>query len=455
MNNYDIANYDTDRLAATIGSQRAAAFGARLRRLARALAGRRLINVTGDDRRKGGVYELMRAGLPYLRGAGVDVRWVDVTTRPEARPALEFFHVLAHGQAPSPEWQTDLTQRAAEFARFGRDAADELKQMLDPSDLLVLHDTQTAPVVAGLHAWAAGLVWMAQIGTADRNDRVDRYWETVAPSVARAGVCVFYTPDFVPASLLAQSVFATPSVDPSTCKSALMSTADARAVLTEPSAGWPLGWVSDAAPQLDASDVVAVQLSRWDPLKDMTGAFRVMRDVAETNPTFQGIVVGPSAQSESERRELAICVGEMEQTAPAVLSRLHVGVIGNCGSAEHDLCVRVLQSVADIIVQKSVQEGFGLTVTEAMLRGKPVLASAVGGITLQVRNGHNGLLISPGTDDAGWADSLRGLVSDEPTRSRLGTQGRTDVLDHHTIDRQLTALMDGIESKLLQRSPID
>ena len=455
MNNYDIANYDADRLAGTIGPQRAAAFHTRLRRLARALAGRRLINVTGDDRRKGGVYELMRAGLPYLRGAGVDVRWVDVTTKPEDRPALEFFHVLAHGRAPSQEWQADLTERTVEFDRFGNDAAEELMQMLNPSDLIVLHDTQTAPVVAGLHAWAHGLIWMAQIGTADRNDRVDGYWEKVAPSVASAAVCVFYTPDFAPESLAAKSVFATPSVDPSTCKSSLMSTTAARAFLIKPPARWPLRWVSDAIPQLNGNDVVAVQLSRWDPLKDMTGAFRVMRDVAETNPTFHGIVVGPSAQSESERRELAMCVDEMTQTAPAVLDRMHVGVIEDCGSAEHDLSVRVLQSAADIVLQKSVQEGFGLTVTEAMMRGKPVLASAVGGITLQVRDGHNGLLISPGIDNAGWADSLRGLVFDEPARSRLGTQGRTDVLDHHTIDRQLTALINGIESKLLQQSPID
>ena len=453
MNSYEIANHDAARLAFAIGPERAMAFRARLRRLSRTLHGRRLVNITGDDRRKGGVYELMRSGLPYLRGAGVDVCWVDLTTRPEARPALEYFHVLAHGRRPSPDWRSDLSLRSAEFARFGRDAAAELTQVLRPSDLLVLHDTQTAPVVGELGAWAPYLVWLAQIGTADRNERVDRYWDVVAPSVSRAGVTVFYTPDYAPTNLLAQSIFATPSIDPSTPKSALLGRDRARALLTSPPAGWPLRWVAGAPRQRRDVNVLAVQLSRWDPLKDMTGAYRIMRAAAAEDPTFYGMVVGPSVQSESERRELQACLDEAERTPAGLRDRIGVGVVDDCGSDDHDMVVRVLQSAADIVLQKSVQEGFGLTVTEGMLRGKAVIASAVGGIQLQLTNDRNGVLVDPASEDQVWVARLQALISDEPARSQLGRQGRSDVLERHTVDRQMTALMDGVESKLLHSQP--
>ncbi|MCX2950182.1 glycosyltransferase [Lentzea sp. NEAU-D7] len=445
VRHHEVLAYDTGRLESVLGADRVRAFNERLEWAAGALKGRRLVNVTGDDQRKGGVYEIMRGTIPYLRGAGIDVLWVDLTTSPKARPSLEFFHLLAHGRSVAADWRAEFPVRTAEFVEFGRAAAPELVQLLRPSDFLVLHDTQTAPVLPELRPWRDSLLWHAHIGTGDQNELVDGYWEIVGPNVAAAGGRVFYRPEYAPPALRDSSIFASPGVDPSAPKSIPLDRDEARRALSSPPAAWPLTWLTGQDRLFDEPhQVVAAQLSRWDPLKDMSGAFRVFAEVAARVPSFVGLVVGPSAQSASERAELELCLEEWKKAAPDISSRVHIGVIENCGTAEHDDAVRTVQSAADVILQKSVQEGFGLTVTEAMLRGKPVVAAAVGGIPLQLHDRHNGVLVDPGSDETSWADHLHELVSNNDLRSRLGTRALGDVLEHHTVDRHLNAVIDAV-----------
>jgi trehalose synthase len=444
VHEHELAGHRADRLAATIGPDRAHALDVGLRKAAALLAGRRLINVTGDDRRKGGVYEIMRATLPYLRGAGVDVRWLDLTTRPESRAALEFFHVLAHGRPPTADWGEQLGARASDFSKFAQVAGAELKAVLRPSDVLVLHDTQTALVAAELRAHCCCLVWHAHIGTTDRNALVDSYWNVIGPSAAAASARIFYCPDFAPPDLRDVSVFVPPGVDPSTPKSALLSQSDARTWLCRAPQGSPISWIRGLSPDLRPDRVVAVQLSRWDPLKDMPGALRVLAQVADHDPSLTGIVVGPSVQSASEHRELQLCCDEYDAAPTKAQHALHIGMIGDCGTDVHDSAVRAFQSAADVVLQKSLQEGFGLTVTEAMLRGKPVVAASVGGIPLQVHDRRSGVLVAPDADDDAWVAATRTLTDDAMLRARIGPRARADVLSRHTVDRQLIGVIDGV-----------
>lgn len=409
--------------------------------LAECLGGRRVVNVTGDDRRKGGVYELMRTTLPYLRGGGVEVKWVDLPTRLEDRRALEFFHFLAHGAGRGGDWRRELAARTAELRAFGRKVASELVSVLRPSDLLVLHDTQAAPVVENLTAWRDRLVWYAHVGTADRNPAVAAYWGAVGPSVAKAQARVFHRREFVPPELLAGSVFAEPSLDPAAPKSALVERGQAGEALGAGLA--PLRWVG-AVPSLGPEVSVALQISRWDLLKDMPGAVRVLAAVAEHRSELAGLVVGPAAQSDAEKSEFEAALAARDGLGRAARSRLHIGVIEDSGSAAHDLAVRTLQARADLVLQKSRQEGFGLTVTEAMFRGKPVLAARVGGIPLQLEDGRNGVTLPAQASDDQWAEALGELIDDDARRLRLGEQARADVLERRIVDRQLSALIRGL-----------
>jgi trehalose synthase len=438
MQAHRIPSYEAERLAPFIGRHRVEELSSRLRALAECLGGRRVVNVTGDDRHKGGVYELMRTTLPYLRGGGVAVKWVDLPTSFEDRPALEFFHFLAHGTGRGVEWSRELPARTAELRTFGHKAASELASILRPSDLLVLHDTQSAPLVGELTDWHDQLVWHAHVGTAEHNPAVAAYWDAVSPSIVKARARVFHRPEFVPPELLVGSVFVEPSLDPSAPKSMFMERERAGEALSAGLA--PLRWVG-AAPSTGPEVSVALQISRWDLLKDMPGAVRVLGAVAERRPQLVGLVVGPAAQSDIEKSELEAALAAREGLGQAASSRLHIGVIESSGSAAHDLAVQALQARADVVLQKSRQEGFGLTVTEAMLRGKPVVAARVGGIPLQLEDGRNGVTLPPQASDDQWAEALEGLIGDDARCLRLGAQARADVLERRIVDRQLSALI--------------
>lgn len=443
VNEHEIPEHGTERLARFVGDWRAAKLESDLRTGATWLRGRRIVNVTGNDQCKGGVYEILRGALPYLRGAGIDTRWVDLPTRPDDRPALEFFHVLAHGTGPSKTWLQELPKRTHELRDFGRYGAGELASFLLPTDLVLLHDTQTAPTTTSLESWHDQLVWHAHVGTTSRNRAVSSYWDVMAPSVARAKARVFYRREFAPDALRPNSVFVTPAVDPAALKSAPMPQIEGREVLTGPTPTSPMRWTS-AVPRFSPHGVVGLQISRWDLLKDMPGAVRIFGRVAEHDPLFTGLVVGPNAQSAAELLQLNASIAEHAGLEPASRSRVHVGVIKQSGTPDHDHLVRALQSSADVVIQRSRQEGFGLTVTEAMLRGKPVIATAVGGIPLQLEHERNGILMKPSASDFEWETELRALVRDGDGRRRLGAQARRDALDHHVVDRQLTGIIRGL-----------
>lgn len=448
VNEHYISARRADLLAPFVGEERTGHLQARLSAAARQLAGRRVVNVTGDDRHKGGVFEILRNMLPYLRGAGIDVRWFDVTTPPEARPALEFFHVLAHGRPPSRHWTDELPARTRELGEYSVSGAAELAAMLAPMDIVVLHDTQTAPLADRLGPWEQHLMWHGHIGTGVRNAVTDAYWEVLEPAVAAARARVVYHADYVPAKLRPVTAFIPPAVDPSIPKSAPLEPARARQRLAA-DAPPCLSW-HGPAPRVQDGTVLALQVSRWDMLKDMPGVLRAFAQVADRVPGFCGLVVGPSAQSERERTELALCLDEWEAWAPRIRARLHVGVIEACGSRDHDEAVRLLQSAADIVVQKSIEEGFGLTVTEAMMRAKAVVASNVGGIPLQISDGEDGLLLLEPGDIDECATRIADLVNQPDERERLGAHARAKVLEHHAIDRQLERISDVLRSLVLE-----
>jgi trehalose synthase len=448
MHSRDIPAHRADRLAPYIGAPRTGELENWLAAAARSFSGRRLVHVTGSDRRKGGVYEILRTTLPYLQGAGIDVVWVELPTRPEDRPALEFFHVLAHGVEPTQEWRQDLGARRAELGGFARNASRELESVLRPADVVMLHDTQAAPLAGCLGPWRDQLAWHAHIGTAERNPRVQAYWEVLAPSLTGARARVFYRPEFAPPTLLGDSVFVPPSIDPSSPKNLPMAREAADSLLATEDRGSPLSWL-EAPPQFSPSLVVGLQISRWDLLKDMPGAVRTFGAVAARHPRFAGLVVGPAAQSRAEQLQLDAATAARAQLGPDARSRVHLGVINDSGTPAHDLAVRALQSRADVVLQKSAQEGFGLTVTEAMLRGKPVVASRVGGIPLQLESGRNGVILDPDTPESEWAVEVERLVEDGELRQRLGNQAHTDALTRYVVDRQITALMRSLASPLM------
>lgn len=423
---------DADRIHATEGA---------LMSLARRMVGRRLITVTGDDRRKGGVYEILRSVLPYFAGVGIDVRWLNLGTDPEARSALEFFHVLAHGVAARPGWRRDVSAHTPSVMTFAEHGADEISAQLLPGDVVFAHDTQTALSAGVLAARGWPVMWHSHIGSSQWGPITDAYWSVFAPPLAEARTCVFYVNDYVPPQLHGRASLSLPGIDPSVTKNAAVDAKTARHRLQhDREVRSMIGELRGSFATVTEKSLVGVQVSRWDPLKDMSGVAAAFGAVALNDPRFHGVIAGTAAQSSNEQQELAACRQAIDSLPEHVQERVHLWTVADSGSEAHDTTIRLLQSAADIVVQKSLQEGFGLTVTEAMLKGKPVIASRVGGIPAQISHGVNGLLLDDPADTAACTRALLQLCGDPSLRVRLGSRASSDALHQFGIDKQVLRL---------------
>lgn len=428
-----IAARSVEGLAPYIGWERVERTQEALASLGHALGGRRVVNVTGDDRSKGGVFEILRTTLPYMHGAGIDVAWIDLRTEAAVRPTLEYFHVLGHGTPPLPAWRKELLRHERRLQAFAATSAVDVASALRPSDVVVLHDTQSALVAGYLEAWGPSLVWHAHIGTAARTAPVREYWRVLTGSLRQARGCVFYLPEYAPLDLKESSVAMLPSIDPSSAKNSPLRSGEARRSLPNTAASPLVSCLAGDPQTLGQRSLLAVQVARWDPLKAMDQALGACARRAAVDPCLHGLVIGPEAQSNSERAALERCMTLHAMLPPAIGRRMHVWSVSCSGSRDHDNIVRRVQSAADIVLQMSVREGFGLTVAEAMLRGKPVIGTGVGGIRAQIRHAHNGWLLNCPEE----IDEALERLTDPGLRKRLGRHARTDALARSTVDRHL------------------
>lgn len=428
-----IVGRSVERLTAYIGHERVERTHEALVSLAQALDGRRIVNVTGDDRSKGGVFEILRTTLPYLRGADIDVTWIDLRTEATVRPTLEYFHVLGHGTPPFRGWREQLPIHEQRLRAFGAASTVDVAAALLPSDVVVLHDTQSALIAGRLEAWAPTLVWRAHIGTVAGTAPVREYWRVLTGSLRRARACVFYLPEYAPRELRGSGVAMLPSIDPSSPKNAPLQSTEARLSLPDIAASPLVSRLAGDPQTLGPRSLLAVQVARWDPLKAMDQALAACARRAARDGRLHGLVIGPEARSDSERTVLERCLALHTKLPPAIGRRMHVWSLSGSGSSDHDEIVRRVQCAADIVLQTSIREGFGLTVAEAMLRGKPVIATGVGGMRAQIEHAHNGWLLDrpEGVDDA-----LERL-SDPRLRERLGRRARADALANSMVDRHL------------------
>jgi trehalose synthase len=345
--------------------------------------------------------------------------------------------------APSPDWQQVLPHRQEELRRFATCAASAVEAQLRKSDALLLHDTQTAPLAGELIPWSHHTAWHGHIGTVEVDARVAAYWETLGSALSRPRWRLTYRDEYLPATLTGPRVIASPGLDAASRKNQPISRSDARAQLLGPQAGNIVWHGSDglaATPR-----IVVAQLSRWDPLKEMAACVRILGAAARRVDGLLGLVIGPSAQSASERRELEGACSAWRRLPSEAKAAVHVGEILDCGSPEHDEVVRIVQGAADIVLQRSRREGFGLTVTEAMWRGAAVVASRTGAIPLQLCEG-TGELLDPDADDERWASTVVALCDDAQRRIALGRAAHTAIAERHLLDRQLTAAIDGVLS---------
>jgi trehalose synthase len=450
--------FPLDRFLPFVGEERFDAFVATTTRVRRLVGDRTIWNLNSTAS-GGGVAELLHVLLAYARGAGFDVRWLVIGGDPRFFQLTKGLHHLLHGRDPGQELTADDHDL---YAAVGRRNAEELRQLLRPGDVVILHDPQTAGLVPALVGNGISVIWRCHIGSDSENDATRRGWAFLEPYLPAADAYVFSRKAYVPAALRgARTAIIPPSIDPFSAKNEDLDDETVHAVLAwigllQPSADDPVprfvrhdgspgrvdrrARITSTTAPIPARSPLVVQVSRWDPLKDMEGVMHGFAEVRDHDDVHLALV-GPDVAGVTDDPEgaqiLAACTQAWRSLPDDLRGRVHLVSLPMEDLEENAVMVNAIQRHAAVIVQKSLAEGFGLTVTEAMWKARPVVASAVGGIRDQIEDGRHGLLVDDPRDLKEFATTLGSLLGDWETADRLGAAARERVIDRFVGDRHL------------------
>ena len=426
-----------------------------------ALGGRAVLNVNSTAT-GGGVAEMLQTLLAYARGAGVDARWLVIDGDPDFFAITKRIHNALYG-SPGDGGALGPPERRHYEEVDGRNA-DELLALVRPGDVVVIHDPQPAGLAAAAKGAGAHVVWRCHIGRDEPNEWTERAWEFLRPYLADADALVVSRAAFAPPwADPARTHVIPPSIDPFSAKNEPMSRRNVLVALSYVGllAG---GGAPPAVPftRRDGSpgridrrvDVVqtgppappdaplVVQVSRWDRMKDMAGVMAGFARHVDPSLGAHLLLAGPAVTGVADDPEgadvLEECLAEWRQLPHAARSRVHLACTPMADPDEAAAIVNALQRHAAVIVQKSVAEGFGLTVAEAMWKQRPIVATAVGGIAEQIEDGEHGLLIDDPHDLPAFGAAVERLLRDRVEADRLAENARARATAEFLGDRHLT-----------------
>jgi trehalose synthase len=449
------------RLERILSPERAAALRRHQQAAERVLRGTVVWNVNATAT-GGGVAEMLQTILAYGRGAGVDTRWLVLDGDPEFFAGTKRLHNFLHG---SPGDGGALDDKVRDhYVDVLEQNLEGIRSRVRAGDIVMLHDPQTAGLVDGLRDVGAKVVWRCHVGRDEPHPLHDEGWAFLRPFLEKADAFVFSRRAYVPAWIPEDRVWIIPpSLDPFSGKNAELSDLDvgtalrvAGLVALHPNGGsldftrrtGETGRVrareslmvdGDPAP---AGARLVLQVSRWDRLKDMGGVLRGFVDNLDRMPPDAHLVLaGPDVLGVTDDPEGAEVLEEcraLRRSLPeSVRSRVHLTALPMDDIDENAHLVNALQRYASVVVQKSLVEGFGLTVTEPMWKYRAVVASAVGGILDQVEDGVSGVLLPDPADLDECARQVAGLLAEPERAHRIGVAAHQRVQDKFLGDRHL------------------
>ena len=382
-----------------VGAEEVAA----IRALARELRGARVLHVNATAY-GGGVAEILANLVPLMRDVGLDAEWRVIYGSDEFFGVTKSFHNALQGAGiPITATMKDVYER---FSRLNGEAFE------GEYDFVVVHDPQPA-AIPHFHGRAGGRcwIWRCHLDTSHPSPAV---WEYLAPYLEYYDAGVFTLREYVPPALrFPRLFFVPPSIDPLSPKNRELSAEESTAIVRR------LG--------IDTSRPLLVQVSRFDPWKDPLGVIDAYRMVKTETPTVQLVLAGSMASDDPEGWDY------YERTIRHAGEDFDVHILHNLrnvGNVE----INALQKAADVVIQKSTREGFGLVVTEALWKGKPVVGGKVGGIPLQVIDGETGYLVD---GPLSCAERAHYLLRNPDKREELGGRAREHVRRHFLITRHL------------------
>jgi trehalose synthase len=447
-----IARLDPGRFQAVLDPEDCRRLLGRLARAAERLAGRRLWQVNSTEQ-GGGVAEMLQFLLGYLAGAGIDTRWVVIEGNQEFFEVTKRVHHLLHGQ-PGDGGELDEPARAS-YRQTLKEPLGELQPRVEPGDVVVLHDPQTAGLAPALKQQGATVIWSCHVGIDQPNDLARTAWEFLRPALQQADAYVFSRSAYCWEGLdRARLAVIAPLIDAFAPKNQPLEPATVVGTPGLQRLNGSPGRVVRRAEMVQDQPIppsapLVVQVSRWDPLKDPLG---VLQGFSRHVPHELGahlLLAGPATASVSDDPEGDQVLQQVRRAGAALpradRDRVHLACLPMEDLEENAAMVNAIQRRADVIVQKSLAEGFGLTVAEAMWKARPVLASRVGGIQDQIRHGTSGLLLEDPSDLVGFGRAIRTLLTDRDQAQRLGVAAHRRVGQEYLAPRRLTQELDLID----------
>lgn len=372
-----------------------------IRQLAEPLQGKRIVHLSATAY-GGGVAEILHTMIPLMRDVGLDCEWHVIYGQDEFFEATKVMHNALQG---NPQ---DLSQEQWRiWSQYNEMNARELSR---DWDVCVVHDPQPAAIMSLVPAKAAAWVWRCHIDVSTPNPATI---ERLLPFITGYGASLFHVAGYVPPGLDGGVNVVPPAIDPLAPKNMALSRDDAVHICRQ------FG--------IDVNRPLICQVSRFDPWKDPQGVIDAYRLVKQERSDVQLALVGSMASDDPEGWEfyeatIAHAAGDPD---------IHIlNNFNNVGAIE----VNAFQSLADVVIQKSTREGFGLTVSEALWKARPFIGGDVGGIPLQVEDEVSGYLVSSVEECA--ARSLQVLGDPEAGRD-LGRRGKEHVREHFLMPRYL------------------
>jgi trehalose synthase len=455
----NVPSLSLEPLRETIGPEAWARFVAGLGHGLELLGERRIWNVNSTSV-GGGVAELLWSWVGLARGIGVDMRWLTIAGSPEFFALTKRLHNFLHGEV-GDGGELGSAEREV-FERVSHDNLEGVLARVGPEDIAFLHDPQTAGLVPRLVEAGRTVVWRCHVGADERNELTDAAWDFLRPHVTTADAVVFSRRAFVPSCCEEMKIaIVPPSIDVSSAKNQDMDSDRVRGILRQ--VGLMAIDHGDESPPIyfrhdgstgrverrcevvgegmlpDAGARLVVQVSRWDRLKDPLGVMHGFAEVLEAGHDAWLVLAGPSLGSVTDDPDGAAVLSEVEadwrRLPDAIRARVLLACLPMEDLDENGAIVNALQRQAAVVVQKSLKEGFGLTVTEAMWKARPVIASATGGIEDQIEDGVSGVLLQNPLDLKAFAAAVSDLLGDPERAEAIGAAARESVRRNFLEDR--------------------
>jgi trehalose synthase len=373
-----------------------------LRQLADHLKGMKVVHVN-STRVGGGVAEILEKLVPLSNELGLETSWEVISGEDDFYQCTKAMHNALQGfSGPIDQHLLDA------YEQTNRDNAENLRSKLEEADFVFIHDPQPAPLFSLCPGRRGPWIWRCHI---DASRPYHPVWRYLRQYVSDYDASVFSLPDFAQ-DLPHPQYIIPPSIDP----------------LSDKNIELPHSEIDEVRDKfgIDPHRPMLLQVSRFDRFKDPVGVIRAYRLSRKFNPDLQLVLAGGSATDDPEGEEV------LNEVRAAAGDDPDIKVLLLPPDAHR--IINALQRAAHIIIQKSIKEGFGLTVTEGLWKGKPVIGGETGGIRLQVVNYHTGFLVNT---PQGAALRIRYLLHRRDRLEEMGAKARKFVLENFLLTRHL------------------